>query len=151
MLYEVITGLKAIAKNDVYLHLDHSTSVDQCKWAIDAGFDSVMIDGSQHPIEKNIEMTKEVVEYAKSANVLVEAEVGKIMGRNVVVNSPDDFLASVADVKRLYTETGADIIAVGIGTAHGFTPTKPKIYFDRLQEIANRITSYNVCYTKLLR
>ena len=139
----MVDGLKKYAKNSLYLHLDHSTSVDQCKWAIDAGYDSVMIDGSQHPIDKNIAMTKEIVDYAASANVLVEAEIGKIMGRDVVVKSADDFLASVADVKRLYEATGADIIAVGIGTAHGFTPEKPKIYFDRLKEISQAITRNN--------
>lgn len=132
-------GMRKNANNAVYLHLDHSTSIDMCKQAIDEGYDSVMIDGSHLPIEQNIAATKEVVDYAASANVLVEAEVGRIMGRDVVANTPDDFLASVADVKRLYESTGADIIAVGIGTAHGFTPEEPKIYFDRLKEISEAI------------
>jgi ketose-bisphosphate aldolase len=135
----LVDGFKKIAKNDIFLHLDHSTSVELCKRAIDAGYDSVMIDGSQVSLEENIKMTKEVVDYAKPRGVIVEAEIGKIMGRGVVVKSDDDFLASVADVKKLYEATGVDLVAVGIGTAHGFTPTTPKIHFDRLAEIAEAI------------
>ncbi len=61
------------------------------------------------------------------------------MGRDVVVKSEDDYLASVADVVSLYQEAGPDIMAVGIGTAHGFTTSAPKIHFKRLQEIANAV------------
>ncbi|WP_052444159.1 class II fructose-bisphosphate aldolase [Flammeovirga sp. OC4] len=136
---KMVEGVRLNAHNKVFLHLDHSTSVDQCKAAIDAGYDSVMIDGSQQPLEENIKMTKEVVEYAKSANVVVEAEIGKILGRGVEVKSDDDFLASVADVTQLYEEANPDIVAVGIGTAHGFTPQEPKIHFGRLGEIADAI------------
>jgi len=135
----LVDGFKKLFKNNIYLHLDHSTSVALCKRAIDAGYDSVMIDGSQVSLEENIKMTKEVVNYAKPKGVIVEAEIGKIMGRGVVVKSDRDFLASVDDVKKLYKETNVDIVAVGIGTAHGFTPTVPKIHFDRLQEIADAI------------
>ena len=133
---KMVDGFKQMAKNPIYLHLDHSTSVDLCKQAIDDGYDSVMIDGSQYSLKENIQMTKEVVEYASSAGVNVEAEVGKIMGRDIVIKSEDDYLASVADVKALYETAGPDILAVGIGTAHGFTPTTPKIHFERLREIA---------------
>lgn len=137
----LVDGFKKLSKNQIYLHLDHSTSVDLCKRAIDAGYDSVMIDGSQVSLEENIAMTKKVVDYASAAGVVVEAEIGKIMGRGVEVKTDDDFLASVADVKTLYEATGVDIIAVGIGTAHGFTPTEPKIHFDRLAEIAEAVPS----------
>lgn len=135
----LVDGFKKISKYNIYLHLDHSTTVDLCKRAIDSGYDSVMIDGSQVSLAKNIEMTKAVVDYASSAGVVVEAEIGKIMGRGVEVKCDDDFLASVTDVKQLYEATGVDIVAVGIGTAHGFTPTEPKIHFDRLGEIAAAI------------
>ena len=135
----LVDGFKKISKYNIYLHLDHSTTIDLCKRAIDSGYDSVMIDGSQVSLAKNIEMTKAVVDYASSAGVVVEAEIGKIMGRGVEVKCDDDFLASVTDVKQLYEATGVDIVAVGIGTAHGFTPTEPKIHFDRLGEIAKAI------------
>lgn len=136
---KMVDGFEKIANNKIYLHLDHSTSVDLCKQAIDDGYDSVMIDGSHHDLKTNIQMTREVVDYASSAGVTVEAEIGKIMGRDVVVKSEDDYLASVADVVALCEEAGPNIVAVGIGTAHGFTPTTPKIHFDRLQAIANAV------------
>ena len=135
----LIDGFQKLSDFPIYLHLDHSTSVDLCKRAVDAGYDSVMIDGSQVSLAENIAMTKTVVDYAASAGVVVEAEIGKIMGRGVTVKSDADFLASAADVKNLYEATGVDIIAVGIGTAHGFTPTEPKIHFDRLAEIAQAV------------
>ncbi|MBD1390913.1 class II fructose-bisphosphate aldolase [Neiella sp. HB171785] len=138
---KMVDGFAKIANNDIFLHLDHSTSVDLCKRAIDDGYDSVMIDGSHQSLKENIAMTKEVVAYARSAGVTVEAEIGKIMGRDVVVQCEDDYLASVADVKALYEEAGPDMLAVGIGTAHGFTPTTPKIHFNRLQEIANAVAA----------
>lgn len=136
---KMVDGFIPKAKHPLYLHLDHSTSVDLCKRAIDDGYDSVMIDGSQQSLKQNIAMTKEVVEYARSAGVAVEAEVGKIMGRDVQVKSEDDYLASVKDVVALYEEAGPDSVAVGIGTSHGFTPTTPKIHFDRLGEIAKAV------------
>lgn len=136
---KMIDGFQKQAKNNIYLHLDHSTSVDLCKQAIDDGYDSVMIDGSHYDLRTNIKMTREVVDYARSAGVTVEAEMGKIMGRDVVVHSKDDYLASVADVVALCEEAGPDIVAVGIGTAHGFTPTKPQIHFERLQQIRDAV------------
>lgn len=136
---KMVDGFERMSKHGIYLHLDHSTSVDLCKQAIDDGYSSVMFDGSHLSLKENIAGTKEVVEYARSAGVAVEAEIGKIMGRDVVVKSEDDYLASVADVKALYEEAGPDMVAVGIGTAHGFTPTTPKIHFNRLQEIADAV------------
>lgn len=137
---KMVDGFERIANNKIYLHLDHSTSVDLCKQAIDDGYDSVMIDGSHSDLKTNIAMTREVVEYARSAGVTVEAEIGKIMGRGVEAKSEKDFLASVADVVALCEEANPDIVAIGIGTAHGFTPTTPKIHFDRLQEIAAAVS-----------
>lgn len=137
---KMVEGIQQKTKQPIYLHLDHSISVDMCKQAIDDGYHSVMIDGSQKSLKENIAMTKEVVRYAESAGVLVEAEIGKIMGRDVIVKSDKDFLASVADVKAIVEEANPHIMAVGIGTAHGFTPTAPKIHFDRLEEIAQAVT-----------
>ncbi|PMH45308.1 hypothetical protein BCU68_10575 [Vibrio sp. 10N.286.49.B3] len=138
---KMVDGFERIANQKIYLHLDHSTSVDLCKQAIDDGYDSVMIDGSHYDLKTNIKMTREVVDYARSAGVSVEAEIGKIMGRDVIIKSEDDYLASVADVVALCEEAGPDIVAIGIGTAHGFTPTTPKIHFDRLQQIANAVSN----------
>ncbi|UMB61748.1 class II fructose-bisphosphate aldolase [Lutibacter sp. A80] len=136
---KMVDGIQPYTKQPIYLHLDHSISVDMCKKAIDDGYDSVMIDGSQKSLKENIAMTKEVVRYAESAGVLVEAEIGKIMGRDVVVKSDADFLASVSDVKAIVEEANPHIMAVGIGTSHGFTPITPQIHFDRLTEIAKAV------------
>lgn len=137
---KMVDGIQPMSKHPIYLHLDHSISVDMCKRAIDDGYDSVMIDGSQKSLKENIAMTKEVVRYAESAGVLVEAEIGKIMGRDVIIKSDLDFLASVADVKAIVEEANPHIMAVGIGTAHGFTPTAPQIHFDRLLEISQAVS-----------
>lgn len=117
-------------------HLDHSNSVDLCKKAIDAGYPSVMIDASKETLEKNIEMTKSVVEYARLHDVCVEAEIGKIKGRDYEsAFDGGDFLVKVEDAVKLVNETDVDTLAVGIGTAHGFYQGKPEINFKRLAEV----------------
>lgn len=117
-------------------HLDHSNSVDLCNRAVDAGYPSVMIDASRETLEKNIEMTKSVVKYAHSFDVCVEAEIGKIKGRDYEATfDGGDFLVQVDDAVKLVKETGVDTLAVGIGTAHGFYQGKPEINFKRLAEV----------------
>lgn len=91
----------------VAIHLDHGSSFDKCKAAIDAGFTSVMIDGSHHPIDENIDMTKKVVEYAHAKGVSVEAEVGTVGGQE------DDVIGGIMYAKldecvRIVKETGID-------------------------------------------
>ena len=71
---------------DICLHLDHGEDFDICKKCVDDGFTSVMIDGSKHPFEENIRITKEVVEYAHAHGVVVEAELGKLAGVEDAVN-----------------------------------------------------------------
>lgn len=122
-------------------HLDHSTSVDLCKKAVDCGYLSVMIDASMCSLEENIAKTREVVEYAHQYGVLVEAEVGRILGRNVEgTYTGDDYLVQVADAVRLVEETGVDSLAVGIGTAHGFYKETPKISVERLKEVNQAVS-----------
>jgi len=122
-------------------HLDHSRSVELCKRAVDCGYMSVMIDASMCSLEENIEKTKEVVEYAHKYGVLVEAEVGRILGRNVEgTYTGDDYLVQVADAVKLVEETGVDSLAVGIGTAHGFYKEEPKISIQRLIEVNQAVS-----------
>jgi ketose-bisphosphate aldolase len=124
------------AKVPVAIHLDHGGSVDACQKAIDAGFTSLMIDGSHSPIEQNIDLVKSVVAIAKPRGVSVEAEVGELQKLN-----PD---GSVAEAKNLsdpaevaaMSETGIDMLAVGIGNAHGFYKDAPNIRFDMLEKYA---------------
>jgi ketose-bisphosphate aldolase len=121
----------------VAVHLDHGGSVESCRRAIEAGFTSVMIDGSHLPIEQNIEQTKAVVAIAKPRGVSVEAEVGELQRLG-----PDGAIAEVknlsdpAEVARISREGGEDMLAVGIGNAHGFYKEAPNIRFDLLQKLA---------------
>jgi len=121
----------------LFNHLDHSTSVDLCIQAVDAGYPSVMIDGSKYPLEENIRMTKEVVAYAHKRDVIVEGEIGRIKGKGIEGDFTGDvFLAEVDEAVELARRTELDLLAVGIGTAHGFYTEQPKLHFDRLAEIA---------------
>lgn len=117
-------------------HLDHCYDIDLCKAAIDAGYSSVMIDKSTSTLEDNLAATKEIVAYAAAKNVRVEAEIGRIKGRNAEgTYDGGKFLADIASSIRMATETGITSLAVGIGNAHGFYTEKPNLNFDRLAEI----------------
>lgn len=129
-------AMAAQASVPVYLHLDHSTDVNICRDACDEGFSTVMIDGSRESLETNIHMVREVVEYAHPRDIYVEGEIGKIKGNTEESQYTNgDFLVQVKDAVKLVEETGVDILAVGIGTAHGFYKGKPEINFQRLAEV----------------
>ena len=122
----------------IYSHLDHCTDAGLCKRAVDAGYNSVMFDGSALPLAENIRLTSEVVAYAHAKGVIVEAEVGRIKGGGVEGDlNVKAFLAELDDAIAMVAQTKIDVLAPGIGTAHGFYTEKPRIYFDRLQEIAD--------------
>jgi ketose-bisphosphate aldolase len=136
----MVEALKDQTGAHIFNHLDHSNTVDLCIEAIDAGYPSVMIDGSAFDLKTNIGMVKEVVSYASRKNVVVEAEIGRIKGRGVEGGSEGtDFLARVEDAIELADKTGVDTLAVGIGTQHGFYVSKPELNFVRLEEIAKAI------------
>jgi len=128
------------SKVPLFHHLDHSSDVNLCKAAIDNLYPSVMIDASKYPLEYNIKIVKQVVEYAHPRGVHVEAELGKIKGAGVEGGSGgEDFLVEVDEAITLVKETGVDALAVGIGTAHGFYEGKPEINFKRLEEVNRAI------------
>ncbi|WP_425379980.1 class II fructose-1,6-bisphosphate aldolase [Spiroplasma endosymbiont of Stenodema calcarata] len=121
-------------KVPVALHLDHGQSVESCKKAIDAGFSSVMYDGSHHLFAENITNTKEVVAYAKANAVSVEAEIGTIGGEEDGVVGAGE----IGDPKEAaeMVATGIDFLAAGIGNIHGPYPTGwPGLNFDALADI----------------
>lgn len=126
----------------VALHLDHGTSFESCKKAVDAGFTSVMIDASHHPFEENLEMTKEVVQYAHSKGVSVEAELGRLMGieDNISVDEKDAVLINPDEAEEFVKATQVDYLAPAIGTSHGAFKFKgePKLDFERLAEVKRR-------------
>jgi len=124
---------------DIALHLDHGEDFEICKKCIDDGFTSVMIDGSKHPFEENIKLTKEVVEYAHSKGVVVEAELGKLAGveDNVKVDARNATFTVPEEAAEFVEKTGVDSLAIAIGTSHGAYKFKgdPYLDFERLQEI----------------
>lgn len=119
-------------------HLDHGRAVAACQEAIEAGFTSVMFDGSERPIDENIAMTKEVVALAKRKAVSVEAEIGELqkLGPDGQIEEVKN-LADREEVERMSQETEIDMLAVGIGNAHGFYKGKPHIRVDLLEEFKN--------------
>ena len=140
--FDTITGMvKGLIKDktiDVCLHLDHGTSFESCKNAIDAGFTSVMIDASKFDLDENIKITKEVVDYAHEHNVSVEAEVGHIGGSEDGITS-DETNARLEECIKLYEETKIDALAPALGSVHGMYKGEPNLDFERMKEINNSL------------
>ena len=124
---------------DICLHLDHGEDFEICKQCIDGGFTSVMIDGSKHPFEDNVTLTKKVVEYAHAHGVVVEAELGKLAGveDNIKVDSKSATYTDPEEAAEFVEKTGVDSLAIAIGTSHGAYKFSgdPQLDFDRLREI----------------
>ncbi|EFI84731.1 Fructose-bisphosphate aldolase [Listeria grayi] len=119
----------------VAIHLDHGSSFDSCKAAIDAGFSSVMIDGSHHPIDENVAMTKKVVDYAHAKGVSVEAEVGTVGGTEDGVTGGINY-ADPNECLRVVKEAEVDALAAALGSVHGPYSGEPKLGFDEMKEIS---------------
>ena len=134
----------------ICVHLDHGDTFELCKSCIDGGFTSVMIDGSHHPFEENIRLTKQVVEYAHDHGVVVEGELGRLEGieDDVKVSAADASYTDPDQVQEFVARTGVDSLAIAIGTSHGaykFKPgTKPQLRFDVLEEVQNRLPGFPI-------
>ena len=144
----------------IAVHLDHGDSFELCKSCIDGGFTSVMIDKSGLPIEENIKITKQVVEYAHDHGVVVEAELGTLAGveDEVKVSAEDSSYTKPEDVQHFVEETGCDSLAIAIGTSHGaykFTAAQctrdangklvpPPLRFDILEEVSKRLPGFPI-------
>ncbi|QUH18505.1 class II fructose-1,6-bisphosphate aldolase [Alkaliphilus sp. B6464] len=130
----------------IVLHLDHGEDFEVCKQCIDDGFTSVMIDASHYEFEKNIEITKKVVEYAHSKGVVVEAELGRLAGVEDAVNvSEKDATYTVPEQAAEFVEkTGVDSLAIAIGTSHGAYKFKgePSLDFERLKQIQKLLPNF---------
>ena len=133
---------------EIALHLDHGKTVDVCKYCVDLGFTSVMIDASAYDFETNIKMTKEVVDYAHAKGVVVESELGAITGieDDSTVEDKYGHFTHPDDVVEFVNRTGIDSLAIAIGTAHGafkYKPgEKPALRFDILEEIEKRLPGF---------
>lgn len=142
----------------IVLHLDHGDSFETCKDCIDNGFSSVMIDGSSLPYEKNIEVTRKVVEYAHKFDVTVEGELGVLAGVEDEMSSEKSHYTKPEEVVDFVSKTGVDSLAISIGTSHGankFTPEQctrdkdgrlvpPPLRFDILKEIEKQLPSFPI-------
>ena len=127
----------------ICLHLDHCTDVEYCKECADAGYTNIMIDASKQIFQENIKQTKEVCDYCHSiGGISVEGELGTVSGIEDQVKVAEDeaALCDPEQALKFVDQTGIDIFAPAIGTAHGVYKTKnPKLDFDRLKEIADLI------------
>ena len=127
----------------IAMHLDHGPDFETCKACIDAGFTSVMIDGSKYDFEENIALTKKVVEYAHERGVVVEAELGKLAGieDDVNVSASDAMYTDPEQAKEFVERTGCDSLAIAIGTSHGAYKFKgeAKLRFDILAKVKELI------------
>ncbi len=149
-LVKLVEAALAETNLPICLHLDHGDSFELCKSCIDGGFTSVMIDGSHHSFEDNIELTKKVVEYAHERGVVVEGELGRLAGieDDVNVSDEDASYTRPSEVEEFVTRTGVDSLAIAIGTSHGaykFKPgQKPQLRFDILKEVEERLPNFPI-------
>jgi len=144
----------------IVLHLDHGDTFELCKDCIDSGFSSIMIDGSHHPYDKNVELTRQVVEYAHSREdyVTVEGELGVLAGIEDDVVAEKSHYTQPEEVIDFVEKTGVDSLAISIGTSHGankFTPEQctrneegilipPPLRFDILTEIEKQLPGFPI-------
>jgi fructose-bisphosphate aldolase, class II len=142
----------------IVLHLDHGDTFELCKSCIESGFSSVMIDGSHLPYDKNVELTRQVVEYAHKYNVTVEGELGVLAGIEDEVSSAVTHYTKPAEVEDFVKKTGVDSLAISIGTSHGANKFKPEqctrtadgvlvpppLRFDILEEVEKRIPGFPI-------
>ncbi len=130
--------VKAEAKKatvPVCLHLDHGASFDMAVKAIQVGYSSVMIDGSKLDLEANIALSKSVADVGKACGIPVEAELGKVGGKEDDTESKESAYTDPEEAKRFVAETGVDFLAIGIGTAHGVYKVKPVLNTKRISEV----------------
>lgn len=132
----------------IAVHLDHGDSFETCKSCIDGGFTSVMIDGSHHSFDKNIEETKRVVEYAHAHGVVVEAELGRLAGIEDAVNvsAEDASYTRPEEVEEFVSRTGVDSLAIAIGTSHGAYKFagEAQLRFDILEKIQQKLPGFPI-------
>lgn len=141
-LENIVAIVKTALKNrpiPLSLHLDHGATFEEAQLCIEAGFTSVMIDGSHHPFKENVRITKEVVQFAHPRNVTVEAELGRLAGieDEVRVQTQDSFYTDPEEAVQFVEKTGCDALAIAVGTSHGAYKFKGEasLDFDRIATI----------------
>lgn len=124
----------------VCLHLDHGSSFELAVQAIKAGYTSVMIDGSHEDFEHNVELTKKVVDVAKACGIPVEAELGKVGGKEDDLEAEEDGNTDPQEAKEFVDRTGVSSLAIAIGTAHGFYAGTPVLDKERVSEVKELVS-----------
>lgn len=129
------------ARVPVVMHLDHGSSFELAMQALRIGYTSIMIDGSKLPLIENIACSKAVADACHPAGIAVEAELGKVGGKeDDLVVTDDSPYTDPNEAAQFVQETGIDSLAVGIGTAHGFYQGKPCINIERLKAIRQMVS-----------
>lgn len=131
---------------DIALHLDHGPDLDTVKECVEAGFTSVMFDGSHYDYDENVRLTKEVVEYAHAHGVVVEAELGVLAGVEDDVHAEEHVYTDPDQAVDFVNKTGVDSLAIAIGTSHGafkFAGT-PELKFHILEEIQKKLPGFPI-------
>lgn len=125
----------------VSVHLDHGTEFEHLVSAIQAGFSSIMYDGSKHPYEENVRLTKEAVKLGHAVGISVEGELGRLVGTedHITVSEREASMTQPEQALDYVEQTGIDALAVSIGNAHGWYKGKPELDFKRLEEIGKRV------------
>ncbi len=138
--------VNAVGENEsnstvIGFHLDHGKSIDDIIRGVDAGVDSVMIDGSQLNFKENVDITRRVVDFAHEKGIAVQAELGRVpyIGREDQEIDWDEVMSDPERVKELVEETGVDAMAIGIGNAHGFFRERSEPDWERLEKIKKMI------------
>ena len=131
----IVASLARSASVPVAMHLDHGSSYELAMECLQAGYTSVMIDGSQLDFEGNISVSAKVVGQANARNVPVEAELGKVGGKEDTLESKGDEYTDPSMAQEFVRRTGVSSLAVAIGTAHGVYTAKPVLDVERLKEI----------------
>jgi len=139
MYYAMVAALTENAKVPVALHLDHGDSFELASDALDAGYTSLMIDGSHKSFEDNVLITSKVVKMARDKGIPVEAELGKVGGKEDSVDGGAGGYTDPAKAKEFVELSGASSLAVAIGTAHGMYASAPCLDIDRLAQIRGNV------------
>jgi ketose-bisphosphate aldolase len=141
---EIVSWVRVLAEDSpsaVVLHLDHCKDIEMIRACAESGWTSIMIDASDQPFEKNLELSKQVQAIADKHGVGLEAELGQILGVEddmVVSEEEGSRLTDPADAERFTRELDLAAFAAAVGTAHGYYKGEPKVGFDRIKEINQR-------------
>lgn len=140
-----VTQYREIDNYPIYMNADHTYSLERAKEVVDAGYDSVIIDGAELSYEENVTMTKQVVEYAKSVNpeILVEAEIGYIGKSSKELDTipegvgTEEFMTKPEEAAKFVEETGVDLLAPAVGNLHGMLKgmSNPQLDIERITAI----------------